>query len=51
MVEYTAKDLVTRLPHLCPQGDDITPEELEACTPIGGDQGVTFSAGEKLDRD
>jgi hypothetical protein len=51
MVEYTAKDLVTRLPHLCPQGDDITPEELEACTPIGGDQGVTYSAGEKLDRD
>jgi hypothetical protein len=51
MVEYTAKDLVTRLPHLCPQGDDITPEELEACTPVGEDQGVIYSAGEKLDRD
>jgi hypothetical protein len=51
MVGYTAKDLVTRLPHVCPQDVELTEEEAEACTPIGGDQGAIYSAGEKLDRD
>ena len=51
MVGYTAKDLVTKLPHLCPQDVEMTPEEADACTPIGEDQGAIYSAGEKLDRD
>lgn len=51
MVGYTAKDLVTKLPHVCPPGDDITAEEAEACTPESEDQGAIYSAGERLDRD
>ncbi len=52
MVEYVAKDLVTMLPHICPDADvEISEEQRQACTPIGQEPGTTYTAGERLQRD
>jgi hypothetical protein len=51
MVEYVAKDLVTMLPHICPDVEELTDQQRQACTPIGEDPGTTYTAGERLQRD
>jgi hypothetical protein len=51
MVEYVAKDLVTMLPHICPDEVELTEQQQQACTPIGEEPGTTYTAGERLQRD